>query len=254
MKRHLLILCLGLLSVHPTFAQTTEESCHQDGRNTQFCFKMKSLRSHVLVLELLRDQRKIDFTTINALGENMDSIVNKLMISASPNVHIRKLNQVKNSLTEMRQYATSNNLEAYRSINTYRDSCAECHHPNTQEAPVAEVFPGQVSSTCHIKGHNPIVCDNMHGLKNLMSFFHDTQNANNLEKTPALAVSKMMQGIVNDLRPFAPAIHTAGSDIFADLETNLNRLEKELNSSDPDLTQTVTDLTDTCGRCHSKGR
>ncbi len=249
------LLSVLSVSVFLTFAAHAEESCLKPGRNTALCFKMKTLRSQVNLLDAQRELMQVNFPYLSSVGSDIDQLAQKILTTSNPNAHLEALALVQQAASDLTGFADDRSIHAVQVANALKSNCLQCHGG---EQPTSGIKWGdlskqnweQISLRCNTFGRNPWTCRQMHALNSGLTYFEASNLAGLRSFEAASAQLLEMSRITRELSQFE-AVH-GGNIPMKELGEKLTALHTLAVERKSEVFSQVLQLAESCQRCHQR--
>jgi hypothetical protein len=230
------------------------ESCTEPGRNTALCFRMKTLRTQVNLLDAQRELMQIRFDLLGNIGSDIDALTQKILTSSRPDEHLEALSLVQQTAADLTLFAQDRSLHALTVANALKSQCLKCHGG---QQPSSGIHWGdisrqnweQISARCNTAGRNPWTCRNMHALSGGLAYFEAAQRAGHRRFEATEAQLDEMLRIARLLGEYQ-AVH-GGSVPLEELSENLSILLMQARERKTEVYAGISRLAETCQRCHA---
>lgn len=246
-----LIVYLALALPSPALAQ---DSCTQTGRNTALCYRMKTLRTQVNLLDAQRELMQVRFDVLGNIGSDIDVLTQKILTSSRPDDHLESLSLVQQSAKDLTLFAEDRSLHALTVANALKSQCLKCHGG---DQPASGIRWGdisrqnweQIALRCNTAGRNPWTCRNMHALGGALAYFEAANLAGHrrFEATDS-QLGEMLR--IARLLGAHEAVH-GGSVPLEELSENLSILQMQARERKTEVYAGIVRLSETCQRCHA---
>jgi hypothetical protein len=236
-----------------TVAQATD-SCEQPGRNTALCYRMKTLRTQVHLLDTQRELMQVRFDVLLSIGSDIDVLTQKILTSSRPDDHLEALSLVQQSAKDLTLFAQDRSIQTLNVANALKTQCLKCHGGDQPSSgihwgEISRQSWEQITPRCNTAGRNPWTCRNMHALGGALAYFEAAQLAGHrrFEATES-QLEEMLR--VSELLSEHEAVH-GGSVVLRDLSQNLTILLTQARERKTEVYAGISHLAETCQRCHT---
>jgi hypothetical protein len=250
----------AFVTVSTALAEEPADSCLLPGRDAHVCYAMKSLRSHIGLLDADRDLVRGDFELIAATSDSMYQLIAKLLTHRSSSHHLSGLSNVLDVVRTLQSQAVERNFQAYRTANQLKEACATCHQSVSSSEGASgggttwnEIFArswDQIPAHCNRSGNNPFICKNMYDMATAFSYFSTSLAANHMDFVLAEKVAKGLNRTASLLHGLGGGVHESGREPFAEVIEQSEQLRQLAQRRDPFVYRQSLVIHESCGTCH----
>ena len=231
----------------------SQESCTEPGRNSALCFRMKTLRTQVNLLDAQRELMQLRFDLFGTIGSDIDVLTQKILTSSRPDDHLEALSLVQQAAADLTAFAAERSIHTLTVANALKSQCLKCHGGDRPSSgiywhDISRQNWEQIAARCNTVGRNPWTCRNMHALGGTLAYFEASQRAGHrrFEATEShLAEMLRIARLLNEHQ----AVH-AGTVPLEELSQNLSILLMQARERKTEVYSGITRLAETCQRCH----
>ncbi len=247
---------LGLmLTVSSNLARGAENTCEQPGRLPPLCYQMKSLRSHLLVLEGQRELMQLNYPLLQALGDGMDQVVHKIIVSRYYNEHLQQIEEVGKLARTLATQAANRSPQALKTVSEMRARCQGCHASSATPDPLnwEHIIQGdwnKIIVHCNAPGRNPYVCRHMNAMVVGFEYFSAIAPAGTFDFPAAEHNAMELSRIAKHLQELGGEIHPNGQQALEKVAAQAEELAVLARQEDPTLFPASSTIKAACQGCH----
>jgi hypothetical protein len=246
---------LALTSASADIFQNDINDCLRLESDSRLCFQMKHLRGELRIIESQRELMRTDYDLLAELGFEMTALIDLSLGSSSVAEHVDLLVDLKDSATEMVEFAVGRDSRALVKANALQGSCLGCHAPQSPPsgyswAQINGLTWDEINKSCQELGRNPYVCKSMYSMVTGVSYFQ-TYAQSGLTKTSGIGmVAKEMARISTDLRRLG--VEHANASVFTRVEEGAREVIDLAQEGSPLALEKAQELVQSCQSCHGQ--
>jgi hypothetical protein len=231
-------------------------SCEQPGRNPNLCYKMKSIKSLLNLLEGQDHLMQINYPYLDVVSENMGQVIDRVLVQMGSNTHMAPLGRVRTEVTRINDLAKKGDIGVFQAINQVRNKCQSCHAASN---PTSGIEWGKmdmiaweaIDQKCLKDGRNPMICKLMHGVASQVTFLDavDMSQVRNFKTAEASAHEAIR---IVDLLAGFKSDSSSGLNWhdFDKIRTTFKQVADSSSREDGLAYEIVRDTKKSCTQCH----
>ncbi len=247
------LACFGFLFLGLTH-RAEAALCDDPLRNQDACYKMKSLRAQIDILDAQRDLLLVNYPLMVNVGDEIKVLVSEIL-KKSPNSHLEALNGLVSESEMMIAQAKSKDAAALGTSNNLKSKCMGCH---AEQSPFSGFKWSEISSNNWDKtlihcnnskeSSNPFLCKNMNGMRTMYSYYFNAKDSGVQTFGMTGVVASEIKRISADLAS-KNMVH-GRADMLSEVSKNADEILALAKAGDSRAFEKSRSIVTSCMQCH----